>query len=120
VRVVIIEDSAPLQGLLREALTQIDGIEVAGVASSCRHASQLVEQHQPKTAILDLQLEDGSSIPHIPHFLAARPGMVIIVFSLHVDPAICRKVLQAGASYCLDKKGGLKPVVEAVQRIQLS
>lgn len=117
-RVVIIEDSAPVQGMLREALTRIEGIEVAGVAASCRHGSQLVEQHQPKTAILDLQLEDGSSIPHIPQFLAARPGMVIIVFSLHVDPAICRKVIKAGASYCLDKKGGVDAVVEAVQEIR--
>lgn len=118
VRVVIIEDSAPVQGMLREALTQVDGIEVAGVASTCRDASQLVEQHQPATAILDLQLEDGSSIPHIPRFLEARPGMAIIVFSLHVDPAICEKVMKAGAAYCLDKNGGVEPVVEAVQQIR--
>lgn len=117
-RVVIIEDSAPVQGMLREALTRIDGIEVAGVASTCRDASQLVEQHQPTTAILDLQLADGSSIPHIPHFLAARPGIAIIVFSLHVDPAVCRKVLKAGVAYCLDKSAGVEAVVEAVQQIQ--
>ena len=117
-RVIIIEDSPPVQGMLREALSQIDGIVVAGVASTCRDATHLVERYQPTTAILDLQLEDGSSIPHIPDFLAARPGMVIIVFSLHVDPAVCRKVLKAGAAYCLDKMCGVEPVVEAVQQIQ--
>ncbi|MFN7934951.1 MAG: response regulator [Bryobacteraceae bacterium] len=114
-RIVIIEDSIPVQNMLADALSPLPGLEISGVADTCGPALDLVRTHQPEIVTLDLTLKDGSSIPYIPKLLAARPGLKLIVFSLNIDPIIRTKVLQSGAAHCFDKTLGADPIVEAVR-----
>lgn len=101
--------------MLADALSQLPGLEIIGVADASGPGLDLVRAHQPEIVTLDLTLKDGSSIPHIPKLLAARPGLMLIVFSLNIDPIIRTKVLQCGAARCFDKTLGADPVVEAVK-----
>lgn len=101
--------------MLADALSPLPGLEISGVADTCSEALALVRTHLPAIVTLDLTLKDGSSIPYIPKLLAARPGLMIIVFSLNVDPVIQAKVLQSGAAHCFDKTQGADPIVEAVK-----
>ena len=113
-KIVIAEDSIAVQTMLREAFSAVPGLEIQGLAPSCATAVDLVRKHQPDIVTLDLKLNDGSSIAHIPEMLALRPGLLIIVFSLNIDPLVREKVLHAGATHCFYKEVGVGAVVQAI------
>ena len=100
--------------MLTEALSTVPGLEIKGLAASCGSALDLIRKHQPDILTLDLKLTDGSSIVHIPEMLSLRPGLLIIVFSLNIDPLVRDKVLHAGATHCFDKELGVGAVVQAI------
>lgn len=106
--------------MIREALLSVPGVEICGLAESCAQALQLVRTLLPNAVTLDLSLTDGSSIPLIPRLLEACPGLLLIVFSLNVDPIIRSKVLQAGAAYCFNKDAGVDPIVSVVKASTIS
>jgi two-component system invasion response regulator UvrY len=70
-------------------------IEAADVASGYK----LYRRHRPDVAIVDLTMQDGglSGLPLIRRMRTHDPDMRIIVFSMHGDPIIVARALEAGA-----------------------
>ena len=113
-RIVIIEDAVTVQKMLKAAFAEVPGFTVLAVAESCVDALEAVKRHRPDAVVLDLSLRDGSSIPIISQLLASCPALFIVVFSLGIDPLIQKKVLDAGAHHCFDKREGPDNVVNAL------
>ena len=61
-RIVLVEDSALLCGMLRDMLEELDGVGVVAAAADEQDALAALERLHPDLAIIDLELRAGSGL----------------------------------------------------------
>jgi DNA-binding response OmpR family regulator len=64
-----------------------------------------LEQHSPNAFILDLSLDDGSSLPLIGKLRASLPKAAIVMFTGHRNELLKEHCLRAGADALVVKTG---------------
>jgi DNA-binding NarL/FixJ family response regulator len=95
VRVVIADDSV----LVREGIASLvrsAGIEVAAQTSSAQALIDVVGEHRPDVAIVDIRMPPTYSDEGLQAALAIRerhPGMGIVILSQHVDTGVATRLL---------------------------
>ena len=71
----------------------------------------------PEAYVLDLMLDDGSSIPLIAYAARAQPDCVIIAFSGLADPCLAEQCAQAGCDAVLVKSGRVDELLATLRRL---
>ena len=61
-KVLIIEDSVPIQKILQKVYSEIPHVQVVGTVGSIRQALELFESTKPDFISLDMKLEDGTGL----------------------------------------------------------
>ena len=81
--------------------------------------SQLVRKHQPQVIIIDLAMQGGGlgGLTLIRTIRAHDARSRILVFSMHSDPIIVRRALEAGATGYLLKDTSSQELVRAVESV---
>ena len=104
-RVMVVDDSAVVRGLVSRWVTESGQFEVVGTASNGRVAIDLVDRAQPDIVLLDLDMPELDGIGTLPHLLKKRPQMSVIVISTLTqrNADISLKCLSLGAVDCLPK-----------------
>jgi two-component system chemotaxis response regulator CheB len=104
-RVMIVDDSAVVRGLVSRWVTESGQFDVVGTASNGRVAIDLVDRAQPDIVLLDLDMPELDGIGTLPHLLKKRPQMSVIVVSTLTqrNADISLKCLSLGAVDCLPK-----------------
>lgn len=119
-RALIVEDlDEPRQWLaelLPQALPVVRQVDTAATLMDARHQMRL---HAYGLALVDWHLPDGTSEQLIAELVAARPGAVVIVATIHDDDTHVFPALRAGASgYILKSQPGAV-VINQLRRIEL-
>jgi DNA-binding NarL/FixJ family response regulator len=65
--------------------------------------------------LLDLSLDDGSTIPLLKQLCGGRPGTAIVVFTGHADERITRLCLEAGADRVVVKSSPVELLLAALR-----
>ena len=83
IRVVVADDERPARSFLQSVLATFPDVVVVGEASTGAEAIQLIEQHRPDVALLDLQMPeiDGMSVVR----LLRRKYLPLVVFVTAYD-----------------------------------
>jgi two-component system, chemotaxis family, protein-glutamate methylesterase/glutaminase len=104
-RVMIVDDSAVVRGLVSRWVTESGHFDVVGTAANGRVAIDLVDRAQPDIVLLDLDMPELDGIGTLPHLLKKRPQMSVIVVSTLTqrNADISLKCLSLGAVDCLPK-----------------
>ena len=96
---VLVIDDHPivLQGCRR--MLEDAGVEVILEARDAITGYKLCRRHRPDVAIVDLAMQEGglSGLPLIRRIRTYDPRVRILVFSMHSDPIIVARALEAGA-----------------------
>ena len=106
IRVMVVDDSAIIRALMDRILkTDAPHIQVCGTASDGQRALDTLEACDPDVVILDIEMPVMDGITALPHLLAARPGLRVLICSTLSDrgAAISIKALSLGAADCLLK-----------------
>ena len=116
---VLIIDDHPivLQGCSR--VLQDAGIAPIFEAREVEAGHQLARKHRPDVVIIDLAMQ-GSGLAGLSLIRALRahdPRARILVFSMHSDPIIVRRALEAGATGYLLKDTSSEELVRAVMSV---
>jgi DNA-binding NarL/FixJ family response regulator len=114
VRVVVIDDSMDLRGLLSFALTRA-GMKVVGEAADGSAGVEVVREERPDVVLLDLAMPIMDGIEALPLIRELVPDARIIVFS-GFDVALSEQVLASGADGHIVKGTPLKDIVAYVER----
>ncbi|MEW6322469.1 MAG: response regulator [Acidobacteriota bacterium] len=96
-RVVVVDDHAVVRLGVRALLERDGRCAVVAEAATTAEAAREIGAHQPDFLVLDLMLNDDSTLPHIAAWRAAVPGMRVIVLSMHEEDTWARQALEAGA-----------------------
>jgi two-component system response regulator NreC len=115
IKLVIADDHAVVRRGLRLLLEAEPDFEVVAEAGDVQSALRYVRAHRPGVLVLDLNMPGEPSLPAIGMFLAASPGMRVVVLTMQSDPAFAREALRAGALGYVLKEAADAELVEAVR-----
>ena len=122
-RVVVADDSVLLREGVAQLLTQA-GFHVAGLAADAEELMQLIEEHEPDVAIVDIRMppthtDEGIRAAHA--IRAGFPNVGVLVLSQYVRPSYVFELLSDDAErigYLLkDRVSDLAELTDAVRRV---
>lgn len=125
IRVLVVDDSAFARKVLREALSEADGIEVVGVARDGLDALEKIAQLKPDVVTLDLMMPNLDGLGVL--MALPRPGPRVVVVSIsdqHSEPGA--QALQLGAVDVVHKPTALATEqlrelsLELVEKVRLA
>jgi len=103
IHVVLAEDHALVRAGIRALLTAIPGVEVVAEARDGREALELIAQHLPDVAVMDITMPGLNGIEVVTRLRLEYPHVRVIVLSMHDNEEYVRKALRAGAAAYLLK-----------------
>ena len=116
-RVVLADDHEMMRAGLRSLLAKERELEVVGEASDGRQAVELVTQHAPDLAILDIGMPNLNGIEATRQIRATVPKTKVIALSMHASAQYVSRMLEAGASGYLLKDSAYEELLQAIKAV---
>ncbi len=114
-KLLIVEDSVPVQECMIEFLTDMINVECLRIAGTLSEGLASMRRDQPDLVILDVHLPDGNSIDAIGRCKQAAPNMRIAMFTSDVTEYNRARSLREGADWYFDKFYELDKVLGVVR-----
>ena len=114
-RVLLADDSDLLRGLLRDAIEEVDGVEVVAEAADGAAALDGVAAHRPSVVVLDLQMPVVGGLTALERLRAAGERARVIVLTNHAEPAYRAACLEAGADRFFDKSTDMDRMLDVLR-----
>jgi DNA-binding NarL/FixJ family response regulator len=111
---IVVDDHTFMRSAMRDCLEQL-GISPVREASSLSEGRVLVAEQTPRIALLDLRLDDGSSLDLVSALKAA--GAAVMVLSSADDAYSVRSVYAAGALGFLMKSAPTETVMQGLREV---
>ena len=103
IRVFLVEDSAAIRERICSLLAGLDGVDLAGEATTTAAAISGILDTHPDAVLLDLHLAQGSGIDVLRTVHPQAPGIVFIVVTNLTHSQYRETCIAAGASHFIDK-----------------
>lgn len=105
IKVMLVDDSAIIRGLISKALTKEPSVEVVATAMNGLMAIDLAKFHKPDVIILDIEMPEMDGITALPKIIEASPNSHVIMASTltQSNAAISMKAMELGATDYLPK-----------------
>lgn len=117
IRVLLADDHAVVRQGIRQFLETSANILIVAEASDGLEAIQLIREHQPEVAVVDIQMPGQSGIEVTRAVRAERLPVGVLILTAFDDPPYIKAVLQAGANGYVLKTAEAHELVEAVQAV---
>jgi two-component system, response regulator RegA len=116
-RVAIVADPSRNSLSALEADLRGLGLEVHSCTGG-RELRQLVNASDATLIVIELRLDDGPSLRHIPWLKRSRPGASVVVLTGHPSVATALESARLGADGYLEKPATAEAVLEASRRVR--
>jgi len=117
IRLLIADDHAAVRRGLKQLFGMLDDVVVAAEAEDGEQALQAVRRGALDLALVDLSMPGLSGIELIERIRAQDAHLPVLVLSMHGEPQIVQRALDAGAQGYLVKGCDAEQIVEAVRRV---
>ena len=104
IKILIVDDHGMMREGLKMILSNLDGIEVIGEASSGEEALKLTRKFKPDVVLMDLQMPGMGGVEAASRLMRANPDAKILVFSAFAEEPFPSRMMQAGCSGYITKK----------------
>ncbi len=120
VRVLIVDDSPTMRGLIMAALRRDPEIEVVGSAADPLEARALIKELNPDVITLDVEMPNMNGLEFLEKIMRLRPMPVVMVSTLTQSGAeITLQALEMGAVDAVGKPGAGATAAEAFAELTL-
>lgn len=118
---ILIVDDHPLvlEGLKRVLVKSDLDVEITGEATNVKHLFELLETTTPDIIILDLEMPGISGLEALNELKVKKPGIPVLIFSMHSEERFGVRVLKAGAAGFITKTSIPQELEKALRRIVL-
>lgn len=104
VRVLVVDDSATMRGMIAATLQADPAIDVVGLAADPHEARQMIKSLAPDVITLDIEMPNMDGLEFLDKIMRLRPTPVIMVSSLTQAGAdVSLRALEIGAFDCVPK-----------------
>lgn len=98
ITVSIVEDDAPLRGILSEWIRCADGIKFFGVHENAEVALAVLPQEKPSVVLMDINMPGMNGIECVRRLKPQMPDTQFVMLTVYEDPDHIFKALTSGAS----------------------
>lgn len=116
IRVLLVDDHPMVREGLRSMLSG-DALEVVGDAASGTEALRGVRELAPDIVLLDVELRDVDGLAVLRQIKAVAPRTAVLMVSMHDDPRLVRRAVEAGAAGYVLKGVGRRELLASVQAV---
>ncbi len=104
-RVMVVDDSAVIRGLLTRALEADSCVKVVASVGNGEVAIKTLDRHDIEVIVLDIEMPVMDGLTALPKLLAAKPGVQVIMASTltRKNAEVSLRALQAGAADYIPK-----------------
>jgi DNA-binding NarL/FixJ family response regulator len=114
VRVLIVDDHELVAKGLASLLSDLDDVEVVGLADSSKLAIDRVASLHPRVVLMDYRLGDRDGIETTKEIRARFPDTEVVMLTASTDQTVLAGALDAGCCGFLDKNAPLEDLAAAV------
>ncbi|TMR98970.1 response regulator transcription factor [Nonomuraea basaltis] len=116
-RVVVVEDHPVFAEGLLTLLSDLPGVEVAGMAGTGEAAVDLVDQVLPDVVLMDLRLPGMDGVAATAHIIARHPQVAVLALTMMSDDASVLAAIRAGARGYLLKEATPAEIVRSLEAV---
>lgn len=114
IKVLIVDDSALIRGLLKEVLEQAQDIQVVGAAEDPYQARDLIKRLNPDVLTLDIEMPKMDGLSFLKNLMRLRPMPVVMISTLtQKGSPITLEALEIGAVDFI-----AKPTINVTENLQ--
>lgn len=117
VRILVVDDHAIVRRGLKQILSEVPGMVVAGEAATGAAALNELRSADWDVVVLDISLPDRSGLDVLKQIKTLYPKLPVLVLSMHDEAQYAVRVLRAGAAGYLTKEGAPEELRSAMQKI---
>ena len=117
IRILLADDHNVMRRGLRLLLESQPGFTVVAEAADGRQALQQAEATSPDVVVLDIAMPNLSGIEAAQQMIAARPGVAVVILSMHSDEGYVLRALKAGAKGYLLKDSAEGDLIDAIKAV---
>lgn len=117
IRVLLADDHLIVRAGIRQVLEHAPEIEVVAEAGDGEAAIDLIQEHQPDVAVLDIQMPKASGIEVTRWVRAKLKSTGILVLTAYDDDPYVMAVLHAGANGYVLKTASPEELIQAVRDV---
>jgi DNA-binding NarL/FixJ family response regulator len=112
--VLIVDDHRLLRETMREML-EVQGLTVVGDTGDGISAVALTRERRPSVVLLDVEMPGHSPVETVRQLGVVSPSTRVIVLTMHDDPQLVRRMLQAGVAAYLHKSVSRENLLTAIR-----
>jgi DNA-binding NarL/FixJ family response regulator len=114
-RLIVVDDHPVFRFGLSQMFSESSRFVICAEAPDARTALQIMRDHHPEFAIVDVALPGRNGIDLAKAMIAERPDLKILMLSLHSEPSFAVRAMRAGAKGYLLKDEALDWVLKALE-----
>ncbi len=116
-RVVLADDHAVVRTGYRRLLELEDDMQVVADFSDSDATCHWLAEHQADVLVLDLSMPGRGGLETLSRVKLRQPGLKVLIFSMHDNPAMVTQALKAGADGYLTKSSEPDALIDAVRQV---
>ncbi|TDK35134.1 chemotaxis response regulator protein-glutamate methylesterase [Rhizobium deserti] len=120
-RVLVVDDSATMRGLITAVLNSDPEVDVVGQASDALEARTAIKQLNPDVVTLDIEMPNMNGLEFLEKIMRLRPMPVIMVSTMtHHGANATLAALEIGAFDCVGKPapGDIRPFIDLAEKVK--
>jgi DNA-binding NarL/FixJ family response regulator len=117
IRIILADDHTLVRGGIRRILEGQPGLEVVAEAAEGAAAIDCARRVEADVLVLDLKMPGADGIDVLRAVKATRPGLKVIVLTMHAGREYVARALQEGADGYLLKDSAVQDLVAAVEAV---
>ncbi len=117
IKVLIADDHPIVRQGLRQILSEIPDMVVAGEAVNGQQALDQVRAGGWDVLVLDITMPDRSGLDILKELKHQQPHLPVLVLSIHAEEQFAVRLLKAGASGYLTKENAPDELVKAIRKV---
>jgi len=116
-RILLVDDHPVVRDGFADVINREPDLMVCAVAEDRAGALQAIETSRPNLVVIDLTLKNSSGMELIKDIQVQRPGLLILVVSMHNENLYAERVLRAGARGYITKQQATRDILQAIRRV---
>jgi DNA-binding NarL/FixJ family response regulator len=117
ITIVVADDHPLFRRGLADVLEPDPSFRIVGEAADGDTAVELVRRHNPRIAVLDVNMPGMSGLDAAGIVMRDRPGTVVVLLTMHRDPGIFRRAIDLGVSGYVLKDSAVIEIVACLHTV---
>jgi two-component system invasion response regulator UvrY len=117
IKILVVDDHAVVRAGVHHFVSAISDMEIAGEAGTAEEAIRLVRSKDWDIVLLDIAMPDKSGVEVLKQIKREKPGLPVLILSMHPENRYAVQILRSGASGYVQKEALATELVTAIRTI---